>query len=98
MGKPLPKPDDPEFRARPSNSGGRAAWRTRRWPEIWASPPTPLRLWVQQAASDAGRRDGLTTDEQAALTRWRREVARLREARQILKQAAAWSVWERATR
>ncbi len=60
--------------------------------------PQTLRLWVKPAEIDAGRRDGLTTDEKADLARLRREVAVLKEARALLKQAAAFFARERATR
>ena len=50
-----------------------------------------IRNWVAQADRDNGRRaDGLTTDERSELARLRRENARLREEREILKKAAAW--------
>ena len=40
-----------------------------------------LRLWLKQADLDAGTRsDGLTTDEQEELRRWRRENRILRES------------------
>ena len=47
--------------------------------------PETLRLWLKQAAIDAGERAGLTTDERAELARLQREVAVLREEREILK-------------
>ena len=47
--------------------------------------------WVRQADRDEGRRaDGMTTTELAELQHLRRENARLREEREILKKAAAW--------
>jgi transposase len=47
--------------------------------------------WVQQADRDEGRRaDGMTTAERTELQQLRRENARLREERAILKKAAAW--------
>ena len=50
-----------------------------------------IRNWVRQADRDEGRReDGLSTDERAQLGRLRRENRQLREAREILKKAAAW--------
>jgi transposase len=47
--------------------------------------PEALWLWVEQADIDAGRRDGLTTEERAELTRLRRENRVLKEARESLK-------------
>lgn len=50
-----------------------------------------IRDWVSQADIDDGvRDDGLTTAERDELKRLRRENARLREEREILKKAAAW--------
>ena len=49
-----------------------------------------LRRWVIQADVDAGRHEGLTTDERAELTRLRRENRTLRLEREILKKAAAF--------
>ena len=57
-----------------------------------------IRLWVAQADRDEGRRaDGLTTDERTELQQLRRENARLREEREILKKAAAWFARETGT-
>jgi len=60
--------------------------------------PDTLRQWVKQAEIDAGRRDGLTTDERAELARLRRENAVLKEERDILKKAARFFAAESATR
>jgi len=52
---------------------------------------TTIHSWVKQADLDAGNRsDGLTTDERKEMSQLRRENARLREERDILKKAAAW--------
>lgn len=54
--------------------------------------------WVRQSELDSGKRvDGLTTDEKAELARLRRENARLKEERDILKKAAAWFAQEAAS-
>src|SRR3954470_1674843 len=52
--------------------------------------PDTLRRWLRQADVDAGRLQGTTTDEKAELVRLRREVALLREEREILQQATAY--------
>jgi transposase len=46
--------------------------------------------WVAQAEIDAGRRDGLTTDEKAELKRLRSENRVLRMEKDILEKAAAF--------
>src|SRR5205085_2095657 len=49
-----------------------------------------LRSWRRQGDIDAGRAEGLTTDEREELRRLRRENRRLQEEREILKKAAAF--------
>ena len=98
MGKPIHEPYDPEFRARAVElvrSTGLSKAQAAR--DLGVNPET-LRLWVKQAEIDAGRRDGLTTDEKAELARLRREVAVLKEEREILKKAAAFFARESTTR
>ena len=49
-----------------------------------------LRNWRRQGDVDAGRVEGLTTDEREELRRLRRENRRLVQEREILKAAAAF--------
>jgi len=49
-----------------------------------------LRRWVRQAERDAGKREGLTTDERAELKRLQREVRELKKANEILRLASAF--------
>jgi transposase len=49
-----------------------------------------LRNWRRQGDIDAGRVEGLATDEREELRRLRRENRRLQEEREILKKAAAF--------
>lgn len=60
--------------------------------------PQVIGRWLQQADRDEGRRaDGPTTEERTEVQRLRRENARLREEREILKKAAAWFARESGT-
>ena len=52
--------------------------------------PEALRKRVRRAEVDAGRREGLTTDERDELKRLRAEVFELRRANSILKEASVY--------
>src|SRR5215212_8041187 len=57
--------------------------------ELGVSEQT-LRNWRRQGDVDAGRVEGLTTDEREELRRLRRENRRLTQEREILKAAATF--------
>ncbi len=80
----------PEFRARAVERARASALRPSQVARDLGIDPDTLRRWLRQAGVDAGRLPGTTTDEQAELARLRREVALLREERDILQQAAAY--------
>jgi len=53
-----------------------------------------LTSWMWRARIEAGEVEGLTKDERSELAELRRENAKLREEREILKKFAAWSAQE----
>lgn len=46
--------------------------------------------WVKQDEIDAGRREGVTTEDQLEIRRLKKRVRELEVEREILKKAAAW--------
>lgn len=57
-----------------------------------------LRSWNKQFEVDVGEREGLSSEEREELKRLRRENARLKQEREILKRAAAFFARESETR
>ena len=80
----------PEFRARAVELARASAFPPSQVARDLGIDPDTLRRWLRQAGVDAGRLQGTTTDEQAELVRLRREVALLREERDILQKATAY--------
>lgn len=87
-------PYPPEFRAEAirlvKNSGDSIRQVAK---DLGISDQT-LRNWVNQADVDAGKREGLTTEERDELRQLRKENRKLREEREILKKAAAFFATE----
>jgi len=59
--------------------------------------PETLRLWIRQTERDAGKRPGLTTDEQERVKALERENRELRRATEILPKASAYFAQAEAT-
>jgi transposase len=87
-------PYPPEFRAeaiRLVKSSGEPIRQVAK--DLGVSDQT-LRNWVHQADVNAGKREGLTTEERTELRELRKENRRLCEEREILKKAAAFFATE----
>ena len=80
----------PEFRARAVELARAGDLPPSQVARDLGSDPDTMRRWLRQADVDAGHPQGATTDEKAELARLRREVALLREERDILQKATAY--------
>jgi transposase len=60
--------------------------------------PQSLRNWARQIDVDAGKAEGLSSDEREELRRLRRELKIVTEEREILKKAAAFFAKDSGTR
>jgi transposase len=92
------RPYPPEFRREAVALYRRADRPLKEVAEDLGVSAETLRIWTRQATVDAGRREGVTTEERDELRRLRREVRVLREERDILKKAAAFFARESETR
>ena len=94
MGKKKPRPRrsfTPEFKAEIVELCQRGDRSVGQVAKDFDLTETAVRSWVKQADLDDGTRsDGLTSDEQAELSRLRRVNRRLAEDVEILKRATAF--------
>jgi transposase len=92
------KPYPPEFRREAVELYRRSGGSLKQIASDLGVSSESLRLWVKQAGIDAGRGDGLTSEEREELRRLRRENRTLREEREVLRKATAFFARESETR
>ena len=96
---PKTRPAYPEEFRREAVRMLRAGRTPRELAESLGVSEQTLRNWRRQDQRDRHERDdGLTTDEREELRRLRRENARLKQERDLLKRAAAFFAAETETR
>ena len=96
---PKTRPPYPEEFRREAVQMLRAGRSPRELAEVLGVSEQTLRNWRRQVQIDRHERDdGLTSDERDELRRLRRENARLKQERDLLKRAAAFFAAETETR
>jgi transposase len=86
----MPAPHPPEFRRRAIDLARQPGASVAQVAKDLGISESGLRRWMSQDDIDAGRKEGLSSDERAELVRLRREV-RVKEMEiEILKRASAY--------
>jgi transposase len=86
----MPAPHPPEFRRRAIDLARQPGASVAQVAKNLGISESGLRRWMSQEDIDAGRKEGLSSDERAELVRLRREV-RVKEMEiEILKRASAY--------
>src|SRR5262249_6031938 len=85
------KPYPPEFRREAVESYRTAGKSLNELAADLGVSTGTLRIWVKRADVDAGRREGLSSEERRELRELRRNVKTLEQEREILKKAAVFA-------
>lgn len=86
----MPAPKSPEFRQRAVELARLREKPIAQLAKDLQISESCLRRWMDQADVDAGRKEGLSTDERAELVKLRREKRVLEMEVEILKRASAY--------
>ena len=86
----MPGPKPPEFRQRAVELARLREKPIAQIAKDLQISESCLRRWMDQADVDAGRKEGLSTDERAELVKLRREKRVLKMEVEILKRASAY--------
>ncbi len=86
----MPGPKPPEFRQRAVELARLREKPIAQIAKDLQISESCLRRWMDQADVDAGRKEGLSTDERAELVKLRREKRVLEMEVEILKRASAY--------
>lgn len=90
----MPQAHPPEFRQRAIELAREHAKPLAQIAKDINISETCLRRWLRQAEIDAGRLEGLSTEERAELVKLRREIRVLKMEKEILGKAAAFFATE----
>ena len=90
----MPAPHPPEFRRRALELVRQPGASVRQVAKDLGISESGLRRWMSQDDIDAGRKEGLSTDEREELVRLRRENRRQQMEIEILKRASAYFAQE----
>ncbi|MDP9821158.1 transposase [Nocardioides massiliensis] len=90
----MPAPHPPEFRRRAIELAPQPGASVRQVARDLGNSESGLRRWMAQDDVDAGRKEGLSSDEREELVRLRRDNRRQQMEIEILKRASAYFAQE----